>query len=73
MDKNKGFDTGMLNKMLGDANNRMEKMMGMLPQSEPKRIAIKSKKATATLLKDNRILIEFDNKADSKSFFNSLK
>lgn len=70
---NKGFDTDMLNKMLGDANKRMETMMGMLPQSEPKRVAIKGKKANATLLKDGRVLIEFDTKGDSKAFFNSLK
>lgn len=77
MEGNKNFNPNefgdMLKGMMENANKRMEQTLNMLPKSAPKRIAIKTKKAHATQLKDGRILIEFDNPADAKTFFNSLK
>jgi len=67
------FDTDLLKSMFDSANKRIESVLGMMPNTAPKRIAISKKKAHATQLKDGRILIEFDNPADAKTFFNSLK
>lgn len=62
----------IMDRVTGNLTPHLEKLMQDEIESE-KKVKIKKKAAKMKLLKNGNIVLEFDNKEDSKWFFNNIK